>query len=807
MAGIVSFIREGFRELGRKIGRMKLRRELAKTDRERRQALTALGRKAWEERTGLSAFPEIVEEIGRLAGRAGDLSAAAERLGAEKSGLEARRQAEADRLDGERRAVEEEKKPVEAKLREAERRKAEVDGRLKKVESRRNEIQGELAALERQPQAEGSAAAGVKEKADRLRAEGESLAGEVPSLKTELEALGAEIGPLAQEAKRFVGEIARVEAEKKAVLGQIDAELSRVKNELRAATSESAAVGKEQTDLFEKLGLGIYDRGQVEPGLAEAAGAVSAVDRARAETQGRIEASLAETAAMPRMTMGKFWGVLVVIPLLIGGLVYAGSAGWSKLRERKPAPVAVAKAPAGHPLAGHPAYALADLLEKASSKEETANHLLDVFRKIGLGVYTGDGKKILGGAERSDKDFFLYDFHLRILARAFHHRNGLTLAAYGSAIGQGLAEMNDPARMTGILASALSRRYQEAVQKPDDPGNFIILLVDALGRKKPVPYSLSEITAKPAEKIVLDPVQSILIHLEFFMRPPHGGAAPSGLGRWLKFPGGAASMLAPSPVHAQSPCDLIKGDQGQWFWGRGMDLFVNVADTYGEKLGKYGGKIGSFLDKGSDVIGFLGDMLILYGVDIHVQPQPYVIHLLHEGENSMAGIETTVTFDAEIVSDEVLKCGWLAGKKMRINKAPLKGVELYWDFRPDISPYLEVSSATDRSHVAGGDRTKTDEFGKSWLFLQPKKCCGKGEGPIEGKNFMVTVSAQVVTADPPTPGFWGPALILKLGPGALEFLMGGRKGDARFRAEWHAGRDYTSQPCRPRKPTRIQGDY
>ena len=110
MAGIVSFIRQGFRELGRKIGRMKLRRELAKADRERRQALTALGRKAWEERAGLSAFPEIVEEIGRLAGRAGELSAAAERLGAEKVGLEARRQAEADRLDGERRAVEEEKK-------------------------------------------------------------------------------------------------------------------------------------------------------------------------------------------------------------------------------------------------------------------------------------------------------------------------------------------------------------------------------------------------------------------------------------------------------------------------------------------------------------------------------------------------------------------------------------------------------------------------------------------------------------------------------------------------------------------------
>ena len=163
MAGVMSFIREGFREIGRKFGRMKLRRELTKADRERRQALTALGRKAWEERSGLSAFPEIVEEIGRLAVRDGDLSATAERLGTEKTGLEARRKAEADRLDGEHRAVEEKKKPVEAKLREAERRRTETENRLKRIDARRSEIQGELAAIERQPQAEGAGAGSVKE--------------------------------------------------------------------------------------------------------------------------------------------------------------------------------------------------------------------------------------------------------------------------------------------------------------------------------------------------------------------------------------------------------------------------------------------------------------------------------------------------------------------------------------------------------------------------------------------------------------------------------------------------------------------
>ncbi len=792
MTGVMSFIRDGFREIGRKLGRMKLRRELSNADRSRREALTALGRKAWEERAGLSAFPEIVEEIRRLAARAGDLSATAERLGAEKAGLEARRKAEADRLDGERRAVEEKKKPVEAKLREAERRRTETENRLKRIESRRSEIQGELAAIERQPQAEGVGAGSVKEKTDALRAEQESLAGEAPRLRADQEGLGAEIGPLAEDVNRYAGEVARVEAEKKAVLSQIDAELSRVRNELGAATKESAAVGKDQAERFEKLGAGIYESRSFDPSLAEAAGQVSAIDRDRAETQARIDSSLAETAAVPRGTMGKFWGALILVPLLIGGLVYAGSAGWSKLRGQKPAPVAAVKTLAGQSMEGHPAHVLADLLAKASSKEEAAKHLLEVFKKIGLGVYTGDGKKILGGAERSDKDFFLYDFQLRILSRAFHHRNGVTLAAYGAAIGKEFAEMSDPPRMAAILASALTRRHKEAVQKPDDPGNFIILLVDALGRKKANPYSLSEVAWKPAEGVILDPVQSLLIHLEFFMRPPAGGAPPSGLGRWLKFSQAPASVLAPPPAHAESPCDLIK-DDAQGYWGKGMDPIMELA-------GEFGGKIGSFLGNVTGVIGFIGDSLTLYGVDIHVQPQPYVIHLLHKGEDFVAGIQTTVTFDAEVVSDEVLKCGWMAGKKMPV-KGPLGGVELYWDFRPALTPKLEMhrEMMSFITHTAGGLRTKTDATGQSTFLIQPKDCPGP-KGRVLGRNYMAMVSARIVTADIPTPGFLGPGLILKLGPGTIEYLMGGRSGEARFRAEWHEGRDYTAEPRPPVNP-------
>ena len=34
---------------------------------------------------------------------------------------------------------------------------------------------------------------------------------------------------------------------------------------------------------------------------------------------------------------------------------------------------------------------------------------------LGVGVYTGDGKQVLAGSERSEKDFWLYDFEIPVL--------------------------------------------------------------------------------------------------------------------------------------------------------------------------------------------------------------------------------------------------------------------------------------------------------------------------------------------------------------------------------------------------------
>ena len=134
----------------------------------------------------------------------------------------------------------------------------------------------------------------------------------------------------------------------------------------------------------------------------------------------------------------------------------------------------------------------------------------------------------------------------------------------------------------------------------------------------------------------------------------------------------------------------------------------------------------------------------------------------------MAGIKTTVTFDAEVVSDEVLKCGWLAGKKMPVNKAPFKGVELHWEFLSGplcLLQCFQPNGTLAAARAATGQRRTTSGCR---TYFSSRGFVPVSRGPIKGRDLMVTVSARIVTADIPTPGSLGPGLILKLGPGDLE---------------------------------------
>lgn len=779
-----SFLREGWLELRRKLERRTLRSNMAQQDRARNAALANLGQKAREADIDLSEFADLSTQIEHLEAQTGELSSAAKKIEGEKAAMEEKRRGEVARFDAQRKTQDELKRQLDAALRELNQKQSAQEREVQRMESRLAAIANELAAIEKQAATtptpgQAPQTAALDAKREQLLTEQAQHSVAIPQIREALLPMGNEVERLKQEIQRCTNEITKVKLERKAALAQVDASLNHLCGELRATGDQSTAVGKNIHNCLVQLGQGVYEKRNDEPALANAVQEVKNVDGKLAAAAGSLNASVAQTQAMPRGTMAKFALTLVGTPFLVIGLIYGGLFAWEytrpDVRVETPKPV---NRYLQHSLKSHPAYLLANQLAEAKNEQEVADRMREAFQKIHLGIYTADGRQILAGAERSEKDIFLYDFQLKILARSFYLRNGMVFANHSRMLGKALLELENPSELEPALAEAVGRRYQEAIKKPDDPMNFLILLVDGLARQQVKPYSLDKAHRFSQDRPHIDSLQSFLIMLDFFTHPP---AAPSTVSLdWVP------SLV--TTAYAQTPCDAIKGDDNQGYWGRGTDIFTEV----GQAIPGIAGNVVGMVGNATGVTGAIGDLLVLYGMTIKLTPQPYLIHLLHN-DNSVAGIEATVTFDGQGVPDSVLKCGWLAGKQMPSNGG-LKDVDLTWDFYPTLQPHLEMHREMwygygDKRNIltatAGGFRTTTDENGNSIFLIQPKDCPDRSGKMLLGQDYMASVNARYVTKSIPTPGLLGFGLILKLGPGAIEFLMSGRSGYARFRAEWH----------------------
>jgi len=437
-----------------------------------------------------------------------------------------------------------------------------------------------------------------------------------------------------------------------------------------------------------------------------------------------------------------------------------------------------------HSLDGHPAYVLARQLAEAKSEQEVAELMRTAFERMNLGIYTHRGQRVLAGAERSEADFFLYDFQWRMVARAFFQGSLMSFEDHNALLGAALFQMEDPAPMRDTLPAAIERRYREAAQRPDDPMSFVVLLLDGLARQKEMPYELRDITRYRYDSIRVDPLQSTLIMIDFFTRPP---ARKSRISLdWMP------SLLAtahaqPVPEGKKKACEDtfgIKGDDAQGYWGRGTDLFGEIGQNLPGSIGRGIGIAGN----ATGVLGAIGDLLVLYGMNITLTPKPYVIHLDHPGSPpSVAAIDAKVTFDAQGVPEGLLECGWLSGKSMP-SSGDFKDVELTWNIEPWPS-YLKMHTIMSRENILTGTnygyRTTTDESGMSTFYLDPADCANPKGEVIRGSDHMASVNARFVTKSIPSPGTLGLGLFLKFGPGLLEYVMRGRSGYARIRVEWH----------------------
>ena len=312
MAGMLGFITEGCREIGRKANRLGLRRRLVARDRDRLQALTRLGQTAWQSKVDLSAFAELRSHLEQLDARAGDLSATATRLEAERTDLQAQRQQELDRFEALLVPAKAAQSEADIALRAARAALADKDRAIRTIET-------QLASIDKNLSATGSS---DPERREQIDAQHKALAGQAAAETAARAALATNVDTRAAESQRHAAETVRLDAERKAALQPIDAELDRLRQASAAASQDRASVGRDQDERFRDLGAALYERHSADPALTECVQAVAAIDAERSTTQAAIDASTGQTSAMPRGTMAKFATAVVLVPALLIAAAY-----------------------------------------------------------------------------------------------------------------------------------------------------------------------------------------------------------------------------------------------------------------------------------------------------------------------------------------------------------------------------------------------------------------------------------------------------------------------------------------------------
>ena len=307
----VSFLREGLREVGRKLHRGRLRRQMGQQGRERDEALVELGRKAWDAQTDLSAHPQLRDLLSQLQESASELSETARDLDARKVEAEKERRAEEAKHDAGLRPVKQQKETLDRRLQEAEQRQRDQERTVGTGEARLAAMNRALAGLEQEPAGRAGGATGgtagegaaPRERRPELLAEQAQVKEALAAARAALDTLAAELPGLRQERERSQHEITRLEAQRREALERVDAELARLRKDLSAAAGKSREIQQERRTAFRDLGVALVEARPTNPALAPALKGVLAADDARQTTGAALDASLTLSRAMPRGTM------------------------------------------------------------------------------------------------------------------------------------------------------------------------------------------------------------------------------------------------------------------------------------------------------------------------------------------------------------------------------------------------------------------------------------------------------------------------------------------------------------------------
>jgi hypothetical protein len=338
-----------------------------------------------------------------------------------------------------------------------------------------------------------------------------------------------------------------------------------------------------------------------------------------------------------------------------------------------------------------PAVDLATAAMSASSAESRRAALLDIFRAIRVGVYSGEtGPPLIQGAERSDHDLYFYAFEVDAMASSLADVDSYdSLSDLQSALARAMPTAGFQFLDSDVFAKAIVEAFG-ALPTSEAGGKLAAELVREIGLRLPQPYDLYG-QASP-DSVQLNALQVTLIlsdlYVAFSQTPPIASPSVSGLGFTVQgspenfAPRWSRAALTPREEEASyAPCVSIQKSEIKPSELGGLAGVLAAGFTLAEpELAK---KIAAKLAKaglaGVVAKGILNEIHALVIQRSVKYSAAYVdrFHYRHTEAPEEYDASIQVYFDRDL-PDIVIQCGFLTGLKWP-KRGPLTGVDIIFD--------------------------------------------------------------------------------------------------------------------------------
>lgn len=336
----MSLLREGFGEIGRKLQRVSLQRQIKAAGRTRATALRALGKRAATIGATSAASQDLTARVSATQAKGQELQSQLATLEENRKKLEQQRDADVARFNALERELSVKKNPLDTELFAQQKAVTKSQQQVEDARRRLARLPQERETLEtalRQPPVEGKPAV------DRARMEARLAA--LPAEQQQLEGLQAretEAGAAAaREVERLKAEIAplqanleQVRAERKQAMDAAKQALGELRWETDKVQTEETGVSRQRDQAFEELGGVVAAAGAADPALAAEKSALDAAEQTRSALQAQYNSSMNQSAAMPPGTMKKFGALVAVALIAVAGAAYAANKASQSMQQQ-----------------------------------------------------------------------------------------------------------------------------------------------------------------------------------------------------------------------------------------------------------------------------------------------------------------------------------------------------------------------------------------------------------------------------------------------------------------------------------------